>query len=374
MVGHRLWEHESDQHFIKKSGKLAMDHPIIDSHIHLYEASDLPRLNWGRSLPTDHVLARTNNVSDYKGATRENKNVLGFVFIETDRTSGLEPDQWNDALEEVGYLAGMAQADSDAEEGDGIRDARFLLGVVPWAPIPAGPTALAKYVHQALQPFPEGRKHLVKGFRYLVQDKPPGTMLRPEFVESLLWLGQHGFSFDLGVDARSVGLHQLEEFCELLKRICSERSQLKVIINHFCKPNLRLSSSDAIGGHQDFTRWKACIERMAGFECTYMKLSGFFSELPPQTEADPADIPALIAHIRPWIEVVFGAFTPSRILFGSDWPVCNVGGPGREKSWQHWRDLAMALLDTMKLTSDEQAMVWAGTAVKAYNIVLNVYQ
>lgn len=270
-----------------------MEHPIIDSHIHLYEASDLPRLNRGRSLPTDHVLASTNNVSEYKGATRENKNVLGFVFIETDRKSGLEPDQWNDALEEVGYLAGIAQADSRAEEGDGIRGSRLLLGVVPWAPIPAGPTALAKYVHQALQPFPEGQRHLVKGLRYLLQDKPPDTMLHRDFIDSLLWPGKHDFSFDLGIDALSVGLHQLKEACELFERLYSKGSDLKVVINHFCKPNLQLNQSVAVGQHPEFTRWKACIEKLAGFECTYMKLSGFFSELPPQTVSEPADIPTL---------------------------------------------------------------------------------
>ena len=294
--------------------RLQMDHPIIDSHIHLYEASDLPRLNWSRSLPTDHVLARANSVGDYTEATRENKNVLGFVFIETDRESGLEPDQWNDALEEVRYLARMSQADSGAEESVIIGDSR-LLGIVPWAPLSAGPTGLAKYVDRALQSLPAGQKHLVKGFRYLLQDKPPRTMLRPEFVESLLWLGERGFSFDLGIDARSIGLHQLEEVCELFEHIYSEGSRLKVIINHFCKPNLRLSKPDAVGGHPDFARWKTCIEKMAGFECTYMKLSGFFSELPPQTETDPADIPTLIDHLRPWFGVVFKSVTPARLSF-----------------------------------------------------------
>ena len=350
-----------------------MDHPIIDSHIHLYEASDLPRLNWSRSLPTDHVLARANSVGDYTEATRENKNVLGFVFIETDRESGLERDQWMDALEEVRYLAAIAQAESGAEESDRIGDSR-LLGIVPWAPLPAGPTVLAEYVDRALQSFPEGQKHLVKGFRYLLQDKPLGTMLRPEFVESLLWLGERGFSFDLGVDARSVGLHQLKEVCELFERIYSGGSRLKVIINHVCKPNLRLSNSDAVGGHPDFTRWKAYIKKMAGFECTYMKLSGFFSELPPQTELDPADIPTLVDHLRPWVEVVSKAFTPARILFGSDWPVCNVGGPGREKSWQHWHDLVTAALDSLELSRQEKAMVWAGTAARAYKIPLHIQQ
>lgn len=46
----------------------------------------------------------------------------------------------------------------------------------------------------------------VRGVRYLLQDKPAGTMLKEGFVEGLKWLGREGLVFDLGVDARSGGL------------------------------------------------------------------------------------------------------------------------------------------------------------------------
>jgi L-rhamnono-1,4-lactonase len=146
------------------------------------------------------------------------------------------------------------------------------------------------------------------------------------------------------------------------------KSELKIIINHFCKANFRLSSSEIFNDHTDFVAWKSCIEKMASYPSTYMKLSGFFSELSPQTPEDPAEISVLLEQIRPWIQVVLKAFTPSRIMFGSDWPVCNVGGPGRGKAWQHWKDLVTAVLKSEGLSEAEQGRIWAGTAGEAYNI------
>jgi L-rhamnono-1,4-lactonase len=347
-----------------------MAFPIIDSHIHLFTEADLPHLTWTGELPEGHVLKRGNTVSDYRKAKSLSDRVLGFVFLETDRKSGLRDDQWHDAINEVEFLARIALGQPRPGEGHELEDSKLVLGVVPWAPVAAGPTELAKYVERALKPLPDESKHLVKGFRYLLQDKPAKTMLKPDFVESLLWLGKNGFSFDLGVDARSVGLHMLDEACELFDRVYGEGSELKVIINHFCKPNLQLSKAEALGGHPDFTRWRDSIEKMASYPNTYIKLSGFFSELPPQAESEPADISTLIDLLQPWVEVVLKAFTPSRILFGSDWPVCNMGGPGIQKSWQHWHNLTTALLHAEGLNGEEQRMIWAGTAAKAYNIQL----
>lgn len=59
----------------------------------------------------------------------------------------------------------------------------------------------------------------VCGVRYLVQDKPAGVMLATGFVDALRWLGEQGFAFDLGVDARQGGLGQLREAVEMMGRV-----------------------------------------------------------------------------------------------------------------------------------------------------------
>lgn len=341
--------------------------PIIDSHIHLYAASHIPSLNWTADLPQEHRLNKQHSTDEYRAATRTHPNLLGFIFVETDRKSGLEETQWQDVLDEVDFLKRIARGTPREGEGHRPEDSSLVLGVVPWAPVPAGEKGLAQYVRQVQQHCGD-QWDLVRGFRYLVQDKPAGVMLQPQFIKGLQWLGRNGLTFDLGVDARSGGLHQLQEACEMMDRVYDSGSNVKIIINHFCKPNLRLAASEAGSGHADFIGWKHYIERMASHQSTYMKLSGFFSELRPQDETSPSAIPVLVEQTRPWVDVVFKAFGAARILFGSDWPVCNVGGPGIGASWSHWYNLVNAILDDHKLTPAEKAEIWSGTAARAYNI------
>lgn len=77
----------------------------------------------------------------------------------------------------------------------------------------------------------------VRGVRYLVQDKPAGTMLQDGFVGSLRWLGRLGLTFDLGVDARSGGLGQLREAVEMMGRVyegvTDRREAVTIIISMF---------------------------------------------------------------------------------------------------------------------------------------------
>lgn len=351
---------------------------LIDSHIHLYAESHLSSLNWTEDLPEGHRLKRQNSVAEYRAAAQscpEEDQLLGFVFLETDRKSGLRDDEWSKALNEVDFLVRIARGTPRSGEGHVPDDSKLVLGIVPWAPVAAGAKGLATYVQQVQQRAGE-KWNLIKGFRYLLQDKSRGTMLQPHFVEGLQWLGQNNLTFDLGVDARSGGLHQLQEACELLDRLYDDGDDetlddpLKVIINHLCKPNLRLAAPEALAGHPDFTGWKECVERMARHGSTYMKLSGLFSELPEQDEQSPIDTAILVAHTKPWVDVIFRAFGPTRIMFGSDWPVCNVGGPGMARSWTHWHALAEEILSAQALSIEEKEQVWCGTAMNAYSIQL----
>ncbi len=58
----------------------------------------------------------------------------------------------------------------------------------------------------------------VRGIRYLVQDKPAGTMLDEAFIASLKLLGRRGLVFDLGVDQHRRGRAQLDEAVDMIDR------------------------------------------------------------------------------------------------------------------------------------------------------------
>lgn len=341
--------------------------PIVDSHIHLYAASHIPFLNWTADLPATHPLNRQNSIYQYRAATdRHATRLEGFIFLETDRKSGLADPEWTNVLAEVDFLVRIARDTPVKGEGHYAEAGKLVLGIVPWAPVPAGVEPLSNYVDQVRQHAGD-EFHLIKGFRYLVQDKPAGVMLEQPFLDGLKYLGERDLTFDLGVDARSGGLYQLEEACTMMDRLYDSGSKTKIIINHLCKPNLRIPALKA-GDHPEFIAWSGFIKCVAAHKRTYMKLSGMFSELPQQDEDNPVDVTALVQKTKPWVDVVFQAFGPSRIMFGSDWPVCNVGGPGTAKSWDHWYDLVDAILTSENCSNEDRAQVWAGTAKEAYNV------
>lgn len=138
-------------------------------------------------------------------------------------------------------------------------------------------------------------------------------------------------------------------------------------IDHLCKPNLRLPL-EYITTHPEFLEWKSLVTAMAHFPKTYMKLSGGFSELPLLSSTAEPDISALVERLAPWTDVVFDAFGPERVMFGSDWPVCNIGGGGNETAWRRWRDVVEAVIERRGLTEAQRESVWGGVAIRAYGI------
>lgn len=139
------------------------------------------------------------------------------------------------------------------------------------------------------------------------------------------------------------------------------------MIDHLCKPHLHIPPSETLQGHPNFIEWKQLLTTMAAEPATYMKLSGLFSELPPSM----CDAPALelVEYMLPWLDVVFHAFRPHRIMFGSDWPICNIGGGG-DGSWARWKAVVECVLDKLRLTDEEKIAVWGGTAARAYGLTL----
>ena len=347
--------------------------PILDSHVHLFPKSHAGRLAWTENLPPEHYLNGPHSVGEYRATTASvSGSLLGFIFIEADRKVGLEEENWVNALDELEFACRMVKGTPKAGEDHEPGDSELLLGYVPWAPLPAGPKVLEKYVAElgkrCSQSGVDG--DFVKGFRYLLQNKPAGFALGDSFIQSLLWLGKKGYTYDLGVDSHSGGEHELPEACQMLEKVYyAGGSKLKVIINHFCKPNLSLSPDEA-ASHPDLVKWSEHIQKLASYPRTYMKLSGLFDELPTQEEDAPIPIEELVKRTKPWSDVVFKAFGPSRIMFGSNWPICTGNGPGPDKSWSHWREVACALVSTYQLSSKDQARIWGGTAAEAYGVPL----
>lgn len=135
------------------------------------------------------------------------------------------------------------------------------------------------------------------------------------------------------------------------------------------------------GSSIDFQEWAARIETLAGFSKTYMKMSGAFSEIEPlPTDAEQMAIDFWTrsdiltrtkVHLEGWLTHVMRCFGPQRVLFGSDWPVCNIGGGGNLTAWKNWCWIVRSFTPAAKLTEVDWRAIWGGNAAKVYRIPLN---
>lgn len=175
----------------------------------------------------------------------------------------------------------------------------FLLGLVEKNPSVAGVVGWvdlrAADVADRLEYF--SRFDRLVGFRHIVQAEPDDCfVLRHDFLRGLRELQARAYSYDLLVYPR-----QLNAGIELAQRM----PELHMVLDHIGKPPIR-----------DHNRgpWRKQICELAQNPNVYCKVSGLV------TEADwekwtPDDC-------KPYLDSVFEAFGPERLMFGSDWPVC----------------------------------------------------
>jgi L-rhamnono-1,4-lactonase len=119
-----------------------------------------------------------------------------------------------------------------------------------------------------------------------------------------------------------------------------------------------------VTSHPSFIAWREAIGNLSRFSKTYVKLSGCFSEIPEAYLNEPLD--KIFEALQPWLIVILTAFGPSRILFGSDWPVCTIGIKGN--AWENWVWIVQRLCKLAGLSQADEIMLWSGTAIKAYGI------
>ena len=130
-----------------------------------------------------------------------------------------------------------------------------------------------------------------------------------------------------------------------------------------------------------FQEWAERIEILAAFSNTYMKISGAFSEIEPlPTEAEQMAMDFWTRsdmltrtkdYLEGWLAHVLRYFGPQRMLFGSDWPVCNIGGGGNLTAWTNWCWIVRNFIIAAKLTEVDSKAIWGGNAARVYRIPLN---
>jgi L-fuconolactonase len=274
----------------------------IDSHHHVWDLAvrDQP---WTADLP---ALRRSFALSDVQPALAAN-HFDRTVIVQTITVADETPE-----------LLGLAQAEPT------------VAGVVGWLDltVPDVPTRLA-----ALGAQPGGES--LVGIRHQVQgETDPRWLCRPDVRRGLAAVAEAGLTYDLLVVPP-----QLPAAIETAAAL----PELRFVLDHAGKPDI---------AHDGLDGWRAHIVELGALPNVAVKLSGLVTEAGPGWTVD---------QLRPYAGVLFDAFGPDRIMFGSDWPVCLL-----VTSYDGWVDAAEQL--TADLSEAERAAVFGGAAARWYGL------
>jgi L-fuconolactonase len=174
------------------------------------------------------------------------------------------------------------------------------------------------------------------GIRHPVQGEPdPEWLLRDDVRRGLRAVAAAGLRYDLLVVP-----HQLPAAA----RLARELPELPLVLDHAAKPPI------ADGGWEP---WSSDLAALAACEHVHCKLSGLVTEARWDRWRD--------AGIGRYADRLLEAFGPSRLMFGSDWPVCTVAA-----SYADVLELARAAV--AELSESERADVLGGTARRFYGL------
>ncbi len=180
-----------------------------------------------------------------------------------------------------------------------------------------------------------GGKNLVS-IRDIAQDKPdPNWFLREDVIKNIHRIAEYGLTFDILTKPP-----QLAAAVEMVK----QSPQNTFVLDHISKPYI---------AKNEMQPWADQISEIASHENVFVKVSGLFTEANWHNWNHQT--------FAPYLDHILNTFTPARMMFGSDWPVCL---------------LAATYTDTINLMEEyvkefsvsEQELFWANTAKRAYKL------
>ena len=204
-----------------------------------------------------------------------------------------------------------------------------VLGVVGWLPI--AEHSIAGDIHRL-------REHAPKlcGLRHVVQAEPPRFLDGRDFNRGTRVITDRGLVYDLLIHA-----HQLPEAI----RYVDGHPEQRFVLDHLAKPPIRAGEMEP---------WASNLRELARRPHVACKLSGMVTE---------AGAGWAVEQLKPYFEVALEAFTPARLMVGSDWPVLTA-----HCSYAEWWTLVEQWV--APLSNTEQAAILGGTALQVYGLTL----
>lgn len=279
---------------------------VIDTHVHFWDVGTL-RYPW---IAPGSLFDRTFSPQDYLRTTAAaHADISGMVFIEADAASPC-------TLQEARWVQELAAGEPRI---------RAIVARVSLATISDIASDLDTLV---TMPF-------VKGIRDNIQGHGQGFALQPPFVAGVREIGRRDLHFELCLEHQQLG-----ETLQLV-RLCPD---VRFVLDHCAKPDIRNAAREP---------WLTGIRQLAALPNVVCKVSGLATQADPE-RWQPDD---LLWYARQAAD----AFGPTRILFGSDWPVCEAAG-GVAK----WFSVVAMLTD--RWSAGERESFFCGNAARTYRL------
>lgn len=275
---------------------------IVDTHLHIIDKAALP-YPWLEGVP---ALNRDFLYADY-AREAERAGITDILHMEVDVADTAQQS-------EVDYIKGISTGP----------DCRIRGAIAACRPEDA---SFKGYLErQAADPF-------VCGFRRVLHVMPDGYSTSQLFRDNIKRMENSGLTFDLCVLP-----HQIPDAIAL----ADLAPGLQFILDHCGVPDIKGNT---------VSPWRENIAEIAKRANVTAKISGVVAY------ADPQDW--TVETLRPWVEHTIASFGWDRVVWGSDWPVCTLGG-----GLTHWLAATHALLagcsndERTKLLSANAKRIW----------------
>jgi len=176
---------------------------------------------------------------------------------------------------------------------------------------------------------------LIKGFRRVLHVMPDELSAQPLFRENIVRMSGSGLTFDLCV---------LPQQLTNAMALADLAPDLTFILDHCGVPDIKGDARQP---------WHDNITELAKRPNVVAKISGVVAYADPETW--------IADTLRPWVEHTISSFGWDRVVWGSDWPVCTLGG-----GLLAWVAATHALLEGASM--DEKQKLLCGNAKRIWSL------